>query len=124
MTKEFFGAIRENDITKFQEFIDSGGDVNVEDKYGDTALIYAAQWGDEDIVELLIKHGADVNAKDKHSRTALSASILGKKKIAELLINAGADVNARDYQCKTALMWASIGCHTEMVKLLKQHGAN
>ena len=36
-------------------------------QWGKTALMYAAQQGDEEIFDMLIKHNADVIMKDKVS---------------------------------------------------------
>jgi ankyrin repeat protein len=49
-------------------------DINQKDYYGETALIYAAQGGNNlDTMELLLKHpGIDINAKNKKNRDAFS----------------------------------------------------
>ena len=44
--------------------IELGAAVNLTDRYGQTALMYAAQKGLADIASLLLKNGADVNASD------------------------------------------------------------
>src|SRR3972149_2327132 len=45
--------------------------IDVKDPDGDTALIKAAQWGYQEIVELLLGKGASVNVKDSYGETAL-----------------------------------------------------
>ena len=42
--------------------ISKGIDVNMRDKTGRSALLAAAHWQQEEVVELLIKHKADLNA--------------------------------------------------------------
>ena len=43
--------------------------------------------------------------------------------VVKLLIEKGADINARDNSGRTALMIASKNGHTQIVELLKAHGA-
>lgn len=65
--------------------------VNLQDKYGKTALMHAAAMGAEDIVVMLIEYGADTNLQDKNRRTALTEAYFKKHaKIAEILKSAGA----------------------------------
>jgi ankyrin repeat protein len=57
-----------------------------ENKYGNTALIFAATSGNEDVVQLLLEEGADSNLKNHENRTALmAAAIAGHPNIVELL---------------------------------------
>jgi hypothetical protein len=50
---------------------DAGADVNITDKYGQTALMKSSENADLKVMRLLAEHGADVNATDKFGRTAL-----------------------------------------------------
>jgi ankyrin repeat protein len=45
--------------------IDSGAEVNASDKYGQTALMHAAQKRHLEFAKLLIDSGADMNAKTR-----------------------------------------------------------
>lgn len=49
-----------------------GAKVNEVDRYGNTALIYAAQVGNLDVVKALVAHGADASIEDKGGATALN----------------------------------------------------
>ncbi|EAU37683.1 predicted protein [Aspergillus terreus NIH2624] len=44
--------------------------IDMTDEHGRTLLSWAAEHGQDEVVEALIKHGADINAKDNHGRTA------------------------------------------------------
>jgi ankyrin repeat protein len=68
-------------------------DVNArEQRYGDTALMWAAVAGHADVVRLLIEAGADVRAVDDEGVTALHlARANGHTEVAAALLAAGAD---------------------------------
>ena len=79
----------------------------------------------------LLDEGVDVNTKYRYNATALSyACDRGHLDVVKLLIDRGADVNVKDtFYNATPLTWAvnpAMGRkpqHTEVVKLLLQHGA-
>ena len=80
-------AIKGN-INAVKNHIDTGTDLNARDNRGITPLMWATNWGHEEIVELLIAAGADVNAKEESDRglTALDiATNMFKSKIVEIL---------------------------------------
>uniref|UniRef100_A0A1X7SW55 Uncharacterized protein n=1 Tax=Amphimedon queenslandica TaxID=400682 RepID=A0A1X7SW55_AMPQE len=59
---------------------------------GDTALIAAAEGGNCDVVELLLKKGADLSHSNYEGYTALIvAAVEGHYDIVQLLLNNGAD---------------------------------
>lgn len=70
-----------------------GAYVNVRDSQGKTPLMYAAIFGNPDLVMLLILNGA------------------------------GADFSIKDYDGKTALMYAQEKKHMKVIELLKSYGA-
>ena len=49
--------------------VNAGADVNARDSMGESALIWAAQFGHTDIMEILLKAGADPSIKDNAGRT-------------------------------------------------------
>ncbi len=78
---------------------------------GDTTLMRAAMYGNEEVVTLLLKSGVDTRMKDNEGRTAVMHAALHAARSKQLgtirrLIAAGADVNARDNTGQTALMLA------------------
>jgi len=63
--------------------------INEQDTNGRTALHVAAQSGDEEMVETLMKHGADPKALDKHGRDALYCAVeQGHEQVVEMLLDA------------------------------------
>ncbi|MCK4319668.1 ankyrin repeat domain-containing protein [Candidatus Micrarchaeota archaeon] len=93
-------------------------DLNVE-------LLKAAEKGDMEAVELLIKKGANVNTKINFGRTPLiGAAGEGHTETVKLLIQKGAEVTAKNNYGETALIGAAHNGHTETAELLIQKGAD
>jgi ankyrin repeat protein len=101
--------------------------IDTQDKYGETALMYASYSQKKEIVKKLIDFGANVNHKDKQGCTALlDASGRSNTEIIEILINAGADVNHQN-KYGTILMAALKGHNNsseEIAKILLAAGAD
>ena len=60
----FLRAARNGDVEKVQAALSTGIDVNVQSDYGATALFFACDRSQEEVVDLLLKNGADPNIKD------------------------------------------------------------
>jgi len=108
----------------FALMIESGIDPDTRLGYDTTLLHWAAEYGDNESAERLIKAGADVNAFP--GCTALyEAAEHGSAKIAKMLIDAGADVNAGETTKRTCIpiMIAAEKGHLSIVKALVQAGA-
>jgi len=105
--------------------IDNAADINAEGQYGYTAIYWAAWSEATEVVELLLEKGVDVNTKDKWGETPLHymAKYDHYRDMAEFLIAKGADVNAKDKQGRTPLQMAKEEDNTEIVELLRKHGA-
>ncbi len=100
-----------------------------------TPLTAAAQYGQVEVVRLLIDNGADPNLHDGGSefpqQTPLAtAAAQGHLDVCRVLLEAGANpnlpTNPNDVgapQSWTALDWALQGGHTAVAELLRQHGA-
>ncbi len=50
-------------------------EIDARDKFGCTALYFAAEWGCPEVAELLIQHGADINARDNCGQTPLRLAV-------------------------------------------------
>jgi ankyrin repeat protein len=54
-----------------KELLDSGAEVNAQDKGFQTALMLAVYHNQDDLAQLLLSRGADPALKDENNRTAL-----------------------------------------------------
>ena len=119
-----FVAVHNDNIALAEYLIDHGTNVNAKfssPSESGIVLQLAPYVSSIEMVELLIAKGADVNAGPW---TALHGAVEERRRdIVELLIRKGADVNAKDKEGKTALWYAKEIGHTEIVELLRKHGA-
>jgi ankyrin repeat protein len=100
-------------------------DPNAKGGYYGTALFAASVNGYDQVVELLLEAGADPNVPgSKYNNTPLyAASAIGLVQVVKLLLEKNADANAQGGEWGSALQAASVGNHTEVVKLLVAYGA-
>ncbi len=116
----FFRAARANDVKTLKEMLGRGFDVNTKNHYGVTALNFAADKGNLEVVNLLLEHGADPNLKDSfYGDTPLGWAIY-KKNTAIILsmINHGGDIKNEDL-----VMSAAGNKLHSVVRLLLEKGA-
>src|SRR5579875_448163 len=71
LSADLLDAAASGQIGKVLDLISTGADVNAKNKWGETALMLAAQHGRAEAVKILIEAKADVNAKNKWGETAL-----------------------------------------------------
>ena len=99
--------------------------VNAVNASGWTALMYAIQNGNTEMVKFLLTEKANPNIVTKDGNSALIfASANGNTDIVKALLAAGAKVNTINKYGQTALMFASEKDTTDMVKALLDGGAN
>jgi ankyrin repeat protein len=99
--------------------------INNSDKFGRTALWWAARFGDIDGVKRLIDEGADMDIKDIDGESPLhSASRWGHEAITELLLIHGADANVASIYGVTPLHLAVREMHGDVIEILLKHGAD
>jgi len=90
-----------------------------------SALGFAAERGDLEMVKFLVEKGAKMEAKDQSGRSVLTmAAIGGHPEVVQFLIDQGADMESRDRGQLTALLWASVSGHAEVVQALVKSGAD
>ena len=116
----FFKAARANDVNSLKEFLDKGMDVNVKNRYGNTALFFAIDKGNLAVVDLLLERGADPNLKDSfYGETPFGWAIYKKNTpILKSIINHGGEIKNEDL-----VLGAAGEGLTEIVKLMLDKGA-
>ena len=121
-------AATQGDIDTLRALLDAECDtshINEPDWAGRAPLMYAAQEGHTDCVQLLLQRGADVNKRSGcRSSSAHYAAGRGHRGSLLALLDGGCDVDARDNWNMTPLMWAAQEGHAECVQLLLERDAD
>jgi hypothetical protein len=98
-------AARDRSVS-FNVLMLAGLDVDARDERGYTALIYAAEAGDTQTIELLLSYGADVNRDDTSGTALTKAAAKGHLRTVRLLIDRGARLDAVNRHGLSALALA------------------
>src|SRR5258708_5832212 len=107
--RDFYNAIRQNDLAQLKQLITAGAGVNARSKIGRTPLMIAAgSPGSIESVRLLLSKGADPKAADFQGTTALvGAARVNDLDTMRLLLTQPIDINAGDFGGLTALIHAA-----------------
>jgi len=108
---EWFIAAKQGDVSVLTRLLTSTSQ-NVEETTFPrfTALHLAAQQGNTEACEYLLRNGALVNTQDHHGRTALHKAVeSGNKDLCVLLIDQGANLHARNEYGRSPIEWAQTG---------------
>jgi ankyrin repeat protein len=115
-------------LAKVRGILSEGGNVNVQDHAGRTALHTGCQYGYRDAVDFLLAKGASPNIGNEIGFTALHYAVMfGQLEIAKTLIDHGANVNAKDSdQGCTPIYFVLMAKHNEieLLTLLLDNGAD
>ena len=112
-------------MARLRALIEKHVDVNAPQPDGTTALHWAVDRDQPDMVQLLIRAGANVKATNRYGATPLwLASVNGNAKTIAMLLEAGADARSANGDGETALMVAARTGKTDAVNLLLARGAD
>ncbi|XP_070697967.1 kinase D-interacting substrate of 220 kDa B [Pempheris klunzingeri] len=123
--QSLFGYVEEENLAAIKAHLDKFKDVDSRSDNGQTPLMVAAEQGNLEIVQELIRRGANVNLDDVDGWTALiSAAKEGHIEVVRELLENNANLEHRDMGGWTALMWAAYKGRTDVAQLLLDKGAN
>jgi len=93
-------------LSKVEEYIRTGVNINGTDSKGNSALMFAANSGKFEIVKLLLENGANPNQRNfvEGFTPIFDAIKNGHYDIVKLLIESGADLSVTDNQGNTPLL--------------------
>ncbi|WP_339045986.1 ankyrin repeat domain-containing protein [Candidatus Mesenet endosymbiont of Agriotes lineatus] len=124
------GEEYKKNIEEVRSLLEKGASANAVDNWFHklTVLLWAAEQGKKEVVELLLKHGADINnggEKGKPTATPLHGAIENKHEEAAIfLIEKSANIHAKDQHGSTPLHAAACEGLGNLVKLLLDKGVN
>ena len=125
--RQLADAAERQDIATIRTLLaaSAGLDVNGRRPDGATALLWAAQWNDVEMTDLLLAAGADPNAANDYGMTPLAMAVTnGSVPIVERLLAAGADATASLPSGETVLMTAAMVGNVAVAGALIEHGAD
>lgn len=122
---DLIGAIKQGGSARVRTLLQQHADVNAKDPDGTTALHWAVQRDDVQVVGLLITGGANVKAANRYGMSPLLAACeIGNLEVIDKLLRAGADANSASPSGETALMIAVRTGKVPAVKRLMAAGAD
>lgn len=119
------------DMGKTQALINTGGNINLTDRYGYTALLAAVSNNNCDkkcheVISYLLNHGAKTDYCDIYGNTALHLAVgSNSAEVVKLLINSGAQVNkANPFTGESVLFSAAAKGNVEISGILLKNKAD
>jgi ankyrin repeat protein len=117
-------AIRVGDRARFDALLAADpGAASLKGAAGSTPLMFAALYGDVEMVKRLLSAGADPATRNDAAVTALMWGVDDEEKVRVLLDSPGTDINARSREGHTALTAAGRYGTPDVVALLLDRGA-
>jgi ankyrin repeat protein len=121
---DLIDAVKREDVAAVRTQLARRVNVNGQAADGSTALHWAAQRNNLQLVDLLVRAGASAKASTRYNVPPLYfAALNGNAAVIERLLAAGADANGSAYEGQTMLMTAALAGRPDAVRLLLQRGA-
>jgi ankyrin repeat protein len=118
---------KENDVVQVKQLMkqEQYTDLNVQDRNGKTALLYASEKKNVEMVDALLSPRTNVNVQNERGETPIMlAANSDNVKMATLLLDKGSpDVDIQDTRGDTPLIYAALSNNVEMAQLLLKAGA-
>lgn len=119
--------VRDEDIEGISKYASEGGDLELKDNWGKTALYWAISKDKMHIATVLLSLNADPNTREENGRSVFYQAIAwGKYDIADSLLAHGADIDAYsgNRYPETTLHYCVMKDNSECVRYLLIKGAN
>jgi hypothetical protein len=121
-------ACKSGDISLIETLLNSEvvseSDLRYQDEGGNSPLMLASLFGNEEAVRILLSRRPDANFKNRSDQTALMlASEKGYEPIVSMLLDYGANIEIETRDKYTALTYAAKGGHKRVIEILVSHGA-
>ncbi|MBP1931824.1 ankyrin repeat domain-containing protein [Ammoniphilus resinae] len=122
-------AVSWNQPEVVKTLLEAGANPDIVRHDGFTPLMIAILENKADIANLLLNGGANIHIQDNDANDALQHAVsrylhgFPSPEIVQKLIELGADVNRANNYGQTPLLHAMEDKNTEMIELLKEHGA-
>ena len=118
---DFFNAVRKGNMEIVSAFLSQGGDINVRDQNGMTALILSVDYGQELVLRNLLQWRANLDMTDKWGQTALMLAA-GRNDVVStrLLLDEGADFDLEAINGLTALQYATDNGSNDVAAILRK----
>jgi ankyrin repeat protein len=96
MGASIYRMAERGDLESIRSKLNQGVNVNKVDHYGNSALMSAARWGHNDVVEFLLNAGAKIDMQNNFGYTALmEASRFDQIETVKFLVSKGAKVSGQ-----------------------------
>ena len=123
MTPLICSCFAKGNIENVRTLLAHGADINLTDKYNNSALHFAARDADSETIKHLINHNISVNIINNVKTTPLIWACFAKGNIENVrtLLAHGADINMTDKENNSALHFAARDADSETIKHLINH---
>jgi len=121
----FIEAVSRNQYKTVEMLLERGISANTVSSTGNSALMYATETGNIELMELLLNYGADINASGYKLETPLFIAIFKNDfQAAKYLLEHGANPNVKDFYGVTPLIYAAATNQYQSADLLMFYDAD